>query len=642
MNSAVRALIWEMGRKHRWSWLLLAILLALCTGGKLLVSELERRAQEAESARSTEGSLMPPQLSTYWLTNRGDQVITLKLNSKVVYDGPITRRDSISWTSDETHLHLMLNQRHLYNGPHDPRGDWLAWSTPTAQQGRFLLVLNHENQNLMTMPAAVEDWRQFARVWGVVLMGVSVLLVFVIFGDTEPQAGRGFTGMPPRRFRLPVRTLTLVAWPLLLGSLTIAALTMAWCRLVFSGLLPTGSPIPEQYLVLELLAGLTLFQAVVWGLPSFPKTRVALLSLLMYALLVFASYRYSNPNESLNTVQWGFAVAWLLGGTAAYAGVQLERQGHWTAWQRRSRFAMLIRGISPKPLQLRSALGTQIWFEWKRNCRLSLALWTLAVWLIVWLNCLQTIAPPAIETGVIQAGLGFGLFSCLLGLNLGRDITSKELSLSSFMATRPVNTGTLAIAKLVAGLATWLIALGIGIVSVLVGITVSGVRDNPAYPWPRDWSEGIFWVIQLVIALQFFIGILPLCLSGRIRGIPWSLLPLLLVIGGVFNVFWWLGRHGWPQDLICSLLAALLVLKLVTAFWGFRRSLAARLTSPRFVMVCVVTWLIATTVCFSMVIAFNTTQDGTVAIASALAALLAVPLARIAISPVTLAWNRHR
>jgi len=642
MNSPAHALVWEIGRKHRWSWLLLAVLLALCAAGTLRVQELDRRARDLENTKRIEGSLTPYQLLPFSPTGRVAQVIRFTLNSKVIYEGLITRRDEVSWSGDETRLQVTLNELHLFDGPTDPRGDRLSWSPALAGGGKVLLVPGDNQGSAMEARALANEWLQFARIWGLVLMGFSVLLLFVIFGDTEPQAGRGFTGLPPRRFALPVRTFTLVAWPVLLGSVAVVALTMAWCRLVLSGLLPQGVSLPELYLTLELLAALTLFQAIVWGLPSFPKTRVALLTLLIFVLVVFTSYRFGNPHESLAEVQWGFAAAWLVGGVAAYGGVQLERQGQWTAWQRRSRFATLVHRLSPRPIPLKSALGTQIWFEWKRNCRLSLVLWTLLVWVILAGNWLQTTAPPAIETGVIQAFLGFCVFVSLTGLNLGRDITAKELSLSSFTATRPIDSGTLVISKLIAGLATWLAACLIGVASVLVGIALTGVRNNPTYPWPSAWGESLFWLTGLVISLQLFVGILPLCLSGRIRGIPWSLLPLLLVIGGVFNGIVWLGHRQWPQDLVCSLLGALVALKLVMAFWGFRRSIVTRLTSPAFVMVYVVIWLLATGLCLSIVVACNPTQDGQVAVAWTLTAVLAVPLARIAISPLSLALNRHR
>jgi len=194
----------------------------------------------------------------------------------------------------------------------------------------------------------------------------------------------------------------------------------------------------------------------------------------------------------------------------------------------------------------------------------------------------------------------------------------------------------------------WLSAILILGFSLLVADAASGAL-NPGSRWQtreaQEWTTGC--LILLAVSLQVYIGILPLCLSGKIPGFPWSLLPMLLLIGGIVNGWLWFARHQWPQDLLCSLLSAMVVLKLIVAFWGFRRAIACRLVSRVFVSAYVALWLIATGVLLFMardfLVAFRgNIPSNEIITAYVLAALLAVPLARIALSPEALALNRHR
>ncbi|MBI4327424.1 MAG: hypothetical protein HY674_19495, partial [Chloroflexi bacterium] len=215
-----------------------------------------------------------------------------KPESTVVYEGILSPGDTFSWsgiTGKENAIRLSLNATSLFEGRLPPKPT-LAWSAAGGGQGDVALELAPQAPEEISLAIyTAESWREAGLAWSAVLMGFSVLVVFGIFGCSEPHEARGFTGLPPRRFTLPVRTSTLVGWPIALGGATVLILYFAWSRLVFRTLLPEGIRMPDLYLAALLLAGLAIFQALVWGLPSFPKTRVFLVTLLVLGLLSLAA-----------------------------------------------------------------------------------------------------------------------------------------------------------------------------------------------------------------------------------------------------------------------------------------------------------------------------------------------------------------
>jgi hypothetical protein len=253
----------------------------------------------------------------------------------------------------------------------------------------------------------------------------------------------------------------------------------------------------------------------------------------------------------------------------------------------------------------------------------------------------------------------FGVFLVISGLNLARDGSSRKLSLSTFTATRPVSTSSLLTAKLLAGGATWFLAV---LTVAVTALWVAGAYSlfNPAFVppgysrfaahqlyLPRDLVQGaILGLCLLAVSLHIFIGILPLSLSGKIPGFPWSLLPLLLLVGGISNAWMWFERHNWPMDLLCSLLSAMVTVKLLVAWWAFRRAINLGLVSWTLVAGYSLLWLVATGVFLLIVPSFAYLSGDLPRIgmptASILAGLLSVPLARIALSPLALNLNRHR
>jgi hypothetical protein len=347
-----------------------------------------------------------------------------------------------------------------------------------------------------------------------------------------------------------------------------------------------------------------------------------------------------------------FAIAWFGGIAGTWWGVAQERRGGWAGWQRASKIANALWRVTPRPLEFWSPLHAQFWIEWRRNCRLQLVVWTCVVGTGLGVACLVGLAGHSFNQ-VFFSGMSdaidflksIGLFTCvaIMGLNLARDGSSKKLALSAFTATRPVRVGDLLLAKLLAGLATWMLAvLILAAATVVVAAVTSPLSDQFWVELNRRQNlEAVVFV--LLFALHIFVGILPLSLSGRIPGFPWSLLPLLLIYGSVVNGFGWIERHPDWFGLLFILGIAAVVLKLLLAVWGFWRALGLRLVLPEFVVGYAVLWLLGAGLLESLAAYLVVSSDfAAERLFLVPAAVLALPLARIALSPLALAMNRHR
>jgi hypothetical protein len=613
-----------------------------------------------------------------------------QVSAPVVYQGPLSAQDVLSWSvspgqsyrffGGAYRLRVSLNGKVIFEGSIPSLGTALHCSIlngahrftpagmrliPSQQQSAALALAEDELAAASAGKAALawaeaDVWRSAGLEWGTVLFGFSILVAFAIFGCSEAHPRIGFTGIPPREFTLPVRTETLVLWPSLVGSATVIVLSLAWWRLVFGPLLASAdSVLSGLYLAALLASGLALFQMLVWGLPSFPKTRVFLVTVLVLGLVALAAIPpwMQRARSSSWPGTWvelepmllaAFAVAWVTGLAGGWLGVRLERRGAWAGWQRSARLANFLRAWAPRALDFGSPLHAQFWFEWRRNCRVPLLVWTLVVWFVLGATWMKGGLRGQFLFSDVSDALGLlttlGLLGSMavIGLILARDPSSRRLTLSSFTATRPVRTGDLLAAKLLAGILTWFLAVAILAVSATVAITSTGKRVGV--------PDTLTLLILAVLSLNVFVGILPLSLSGRIPGLPWSLLPLLLLYGGLGEVVNWAARHQLMAPLATLLMLAV-VLKLWLASIGFRRAIGLRLVSFGFVGAYAAFWLMSTL--FLLVIV------APVGIGRSLAsspgslqplrftiilstAVLAIPLARIAFSPLALARNRHR
>lgn len=661
MNSPSVALVWEIWRKNRRGFVGLILILLSCAGLSQYVRHLKAWANIVESTPENlfGRPLAPGFLLPMSPTGLFSQKIQLKIDARLVHEGIIKPEDVISWsgaTGKVGWIRMTLNGTNIFQGP-IPNNARLNWTGERGNAGHVRLTLDRGNsEDIPFVLATVENWREAVLIWSVLMMGFSVLVVFGIFGCAEPSTQRGFTGIPPRKFTLPLPTREFVMWPMTLGAASVFVLYFAWRWLVLPEVLPPAVTVPDVYLSTLLLAGLAAFQAVVWGLPSFPKTRVCFLSVLVLGLICLAALPFIARLDVVADGEWKlspleiktvpvFALVWVFSRWAAHAGVHAERHGGWFDPSRRFEVLDQLRGLMPRTfIQFVSAFHAQFWIEWRRNGRLAVTLWALLVAISVVVQIVVRIQMASEEGSqnfkqysealppiMIIAAIAWAAIS---GLNLARDGSSKRLALSSFTATRPVETGSLLAAKLLAGILIWVFGVAILGVGFLAAVLAGGIPNN----WPGFGSTAYV----LAISLNIFIGILPLCLSGKIPGFPWSLLPLLLVYGLIMNIMIWFERHQAYHDWIFILIAWAVFIKLVIAFCGFWIGIKEKIISSSFVAISVLAWLVVTATLVAVALGALIVDRAPDAGWLIPCAAFIVPIARIAISPLALAKNRHR
>ena len=479
----------------------------------------------------------------------------------------------------------------------------------------------------------------------VILMVFSYVALLAIFSHTEEDA-KGSFGFPLRMFALPVRTGALVNRLILLGVTAVILVMVAWTNLLRSlGI----DRMPIHYFLLLAATGLVLFQALVWSLASFPKTRALLLTALFFGLIYLGSLPFL-PDPAWSRLEKEVTLSMLgvlsFSYLAALRGLQAERCGGWREWDAGHRLIRGFRQWRRHSAAFASPAAGQVWFEWRRNGLVPLSSF-LALQLLIFVTMVRPVMAEGV-TVLLSVVFGLNIFfvlplwAILAGLTMARDGCSMRLPLSAFTAIRPISSGELVIAKLKTG---GLLSLGASFLMVLYFFGLL-VIDTEWRNMDRAFHNGpivflLFPVGIVVMTWHLMIGALPVWLTGRAPGFPWS---LLVLIAGYFlagNAGRWFYLHPESWEVLRWLLLIGWLMKLSVAAWAFRAGIRRDLLPSRFVWIYSGIWFAGSIV---LVVSAYILCAGT-SLPKHLIALivsLLVPLARVALSPLALDWNRHR
>ena len=467
-------------------------------------------------------------------------------------------------------------------------------------------------------------------------MIVSFVVAFAIFSYTESSAHISF---PVRTFALPVRTHLLVNCPILLGMAGIAIVHLAWS---FLFLLPLDANYPLGSFTLYWAAALLTFQALLWCLANYPKSFVVALVFAMALFVRLAVVLVENHDamRAIVCLLMILPVAYL----GARLGIRQQRRGQWQIPAK----AQLLMEVATRKLFLRkrpfaTSAQAQLWMEWRRNAVAPLI--SLGIGLVIACAGFVRIATLD-EVGVIASAWSYivcallTLWASVSGVLLARDASSNSLASSSFLATRPVTCGELAFAKIkLAGamtLASWLLY------AIALFFWFNFFGPHPDVPIQRLDDSLVPTMGFVALALSWhLVGALPLWLTGRIESAAWA---GLLLLGGYIafgNVLQFLEKHFGLLVALPWLFTFGLIAKILIAVWAFREANRRRLLSPRATVKYFAFWLLGT-MCFVTIAA--AICQGTVFPQPlvTLGAALLLPLARVGLAPLALAWGRHR
>jgi hypothetical protein len=442
----------------------------------------------------------------------------------------------------------------------------------------------------------------------------SLLWAFSVFGFTESDPQRGFTGIPARVWTLPVRTRFVVTCLTLWGALTVATLYIAWAKLVFA---PAGFPLPLLFPAAALATASVFFQAAVWGLASFPWLRcialvggaVGFLALNVVGLSGETAWARSESARLLTVLAF-LPLAY----GAALFGVHAERNGGWHAWSWLRRPLAHLAALCPgRRAPFASSASAQLWFEWRRKgWFLTMALAASFVSVIVMLpiaafaESKERLPFLALATTslypLLMAGIG--------GLGLAKsDFWLREVALHPFHALRPMSSAELVLLKFKTAARITILGSVLGVfLSWMVTflprwrevweaseLTSKLLRWLPADPAASGALVALLAVTAGPMIWKAMVDNLSVGLTGQGRTIRGRTIMGGVFLLGLLAACGWFGRH--PEKfsslapLICAGVVLLLSWRVLDTLRAFRALKRDRLLSSRAHVVLWALWL---------------------------------------------------
>jgi hypothetical protein len=523
---------------------------------------------------------------------------------------------------------------------------------------------------LLVMAVAYPFLFSFTRSPAVVI-GSTMPLVFVFARVLNSllvveEPGSLTSRSPRHRFVFPVRTHTLVFWPMLYGWVIAGLLWLTTAGLIYRS---SGFQTPLLLPALVMATLMVWVQALSWlPIPISPLRAVITFVVLaaLAGLPVWLAYSDWNSPALITTVLIGCtAIAYPFGVIA----VESDRRGEvWRIWPERvgrERDATTS-ARSSRRRPFRSAGEAQFWYEWRCHGLVlpgfvGLVLFPITLILIhiaftagqplnpiVFLILLTVlILMPVIMAG--SMGLGMGLMAPMFGVNSRRSL--------AFVAIRPMTSGGLVAAKfrmaIASVLITWAVVAVVGTLwMVIAGNALGLAAVARAFFQPFANPKGLALIVLAAVLLpaltwKLLTGGFACSLSGR-RWIGDSVVLVYLpIIVGLNAAGFWLVNH--PEELprLFSILPYVVVCAAIPkgtfAIVTFRSALHRGLITWSTVGRVLGIWLAQSACGFACVLLGPTTSPLAISTPIILLSILAfVPLCRFALAPLAFDWNRHR
>ena len=526
---------------------------------------------------------------------------------------------------------------------------------------------------------ATEDGRQQLLTIDAFLACGSIFLVFGIFHYTEFNPQKQWTGFPYHLFTLPVRTWRLVALPMSAGVAAAELTYLAWVKLIF---VHNDLARPAWFAAL-IGAYLVFFQTILWTLAGFRILRIVILSLAGTSLvgvgfMPFFSKLIPTWWLSENLLIAALAALALLSYLTAWNVVARQRTGggvreNWL----KQRADQLLDFLPRRRSAFASAAAAQFWFEWRRSGLLLpgtvAAILLLVVgplsWhlrdeaaIVLWILP-QTLAMPVVLAAAMSKGFS------------KPDFWSAHLALPSFVATRPMATGELVVAKLKAAALsaamTWalvfaFLCLWLNLWAKVDQLSMLRIGFWMVYGhsvYPQYAIAALILAACILLTWKFLVNGLCVGLSGNRKLFVGSAIAYCLVAIIGISAFAWLLNHdqqfmAWvrhdPNELLRVfewVVVVAIIAKIWLAAFSWRR-ISWRRTWQYLMFWAGATLLLMTlakligadgclTLSLMSVLDFLPLDPYRLEYFLILVGLLTVPFARLGFAPSALSYNRH-
>jgi hypothetical protein len=532
---------------------------------------------------------------------------------------------------------------------------------------------------LIVLCRALPNEPDASAFWGTLLvtpcaLAFPFLLVTFSFSRESRLEGRE-SGFPSSFWHLPLPTYALVGWPMLWGC---AALALAWLTLSWGALRPAlrpfGIELPLWWPALTLAAALAWLQAIIWTPFPLPWLRPFVLIPIISPLAALAPL--AEAFDFSDSTAYGILVALMLAAYAvAIAGVSRARRGdglYWT-WPGWSAFLRWLSSMWARP-GFESPRGAQVWFEWRRvglGFPVMMFVSTLA-----WLPLIPTIAafvddahrgglalvPPFLlhEVGSLWLVASYPLIfapflASVCSWEMGKLPGSKrDLTLSFFLATRPISSGAFIRAKLEAAALSTLLGWLLTGTAILLWIALGGHAAEMAESFGalRERHPGSSLWIGLALLMG---GTLVMTWLQIVQGLwlglasrKWTItifLIFFIFFVSLVSLGQWLTKspQHWQlfSDLLPWLTGATIALKGFFAYRISRILIRRGLVARNIVRGTLAVWILSAAGLFSVLYGLLPSDHVSV-FALVLVIVLVLPLTRLLLAPLMLDWNRHR
>jgi hypothetical protein len=475
-------------------------------------------------------------------------------------------------------------------------------------------------------------------------------LALFTFGLSGDLAAR--ESMYPRRmFTLPVTSSALAGWPMLYGTITMAAL---WFAVRALAVWPSDLEMPWLWPALFAASVLAWTQALTWLAYPLRGLRVisAVAVLLSIDVVVITAFE-AKASEGVMLALLAPLIP--LAYVAARFAVTRARSGEVPDW--RSLFTWMQRRSAAAREPFPSPASAQFWLEWRQYGRSLPLLVAIVLPFEVGLLFLFPDTPSIVFWTVVVILFTPAFLSVFVAISVAKSGSDANGSygIAPFLGARPMSTAGMIGTKLTvttwSTLVTWIVLLA----GLAAGLKWSGAGVLVADLFRE--TEAIFGLPRavvlacLAVALPMLSGwkhlVQSLCIgmSGRAWLIKGSgLVALSLATFAIPIVDWILSSKGVMANLffaLPSILAILVACKLLVAGWIVIRLYDARLLDGRALIAGAILWNAFVFALFGLLrwIFPSLLVRSDLLL---LFAMLMVPLARLSAAPLALAWNRHR
>ncbi len=541
----------------------------------------------------------------------------------------------------------------------------LAWEFWAANRRGWLIVLAATVGCALLFRVLAEPLRESdgLRFLCNLPMVMSLILAGAFCNFTDRERRDGIAGFPRHLFVLPLKTGFVVTCAMACGLVSVLAVYIAWAAIVLP---PLNVDLWVAWPATLIATCVVFYQAIIWCLCGFRLTRIVVLSLVATTVLGVGFLPALLPTTNVWSSQ-AVLTATLAGGAAlAYVTtvvtVGVQRRGGGRGWT----WALpLVDRLAATLVYRRHALKTAdaalCWIEWRRSGLVLPASVLLTTILILFLTIRFT-GGGAKATMWAEAWLGLMpiLLAVPVGMGFGKpDFWSLDLSLSTFVAARPVSGGQLLVAKMKAAALSALLAWAILLLVAPLCIYLYLDTEHWLDAWEMvgilysDFSRWALPILGLIMAMlltwSFLIANVWLGYSGR-PAFYYSFVVVGMagLLAALYFLVWWAESPHSRDDFVVNVLPWLpWLLAAATAAKAWAAAASAhllhrrRLVSRQHIAIFLYAWLAATS-CLMYGGWLLSPRIEWLRDTLLLVALCMIPAARLAATPLTVAWNRHR